>query len=167
MVMRQPGGQQDDQGHRLADGQDPVLGGVGAGQLGHPPEDGPDHQDRVGDDSSTPDGGRSGRSGRCGRRAQQDDDPGQEDEEALGGHRGRVVRSAGRVAGRGHPALGPGDHVGQVEGVEVGPHVLADVGPHGEQDALALVVAGPVLVGERRSRRPRWARRRPTRSGRA
>ena len=26
-------------------------------------------------------------------------------------------------------------------------HVLADVGPHGQQDALALVLAGAVLVG--------------------
>ena len=26
-------------------------------------------------------------------------------------------------------------------------HVLADVGPHRQQDALALVLAGPVLVG--------------------
>ena len=43
----QPGDQQDDQGHRLADGQDPVLGGVGAGQAGHPAEDGPDDQDGV------------------------------------------------------------------------------------------------------------------------
>ncbi len=30
----------------------------------------------------------------------------------------------------------------------MGPHVLADVGPDVQQDALALVVAGPVLVGE-------------------
>jgi len=30
----------------------------------------------------------------------------------------------------------------------VGAHVLAHVGPHREQDALALVIAGPVLVGQ-------------------
>ena len=33
------------------------------------------------------------------------------------------------------------------ERLQVGAHVLADVGPHGQQDALALVVTGPVGVG--------------------
>ena len=54
--------------------------------------------------------------------------------------------AASRAAGT--RPMGAVDHVGQGEGVEVGPHVLAHVGPHGQQDALALVVAGPVLVGD-------------------
>src|SRR5664279_5180818 len=56
--------------------------------------------------------------------------------------------SARTLAEGGHLSLGPSHHVGQVERLEVGAHVLADIGPHGEQDALALVVAGAVLVGE-------------------
>jgi hypothetical protein len=58
----------------------------------------------------------------------------------------RVPASAGTLAQGGHPALGACDHVGQIEGVEVRAHVLAEVGPHGEQDALSLVIAGSVLV---------------------
>src|SRR5664279_4954551 len=54
--------------------------------------------------------------------------------------------SARTLAEGGHLSLGPSHHVGQVERLEVGAHVLADIGPHGEQDALALVVAGAVLV---------------------
>ncbi len=48
--------------------------------------------------------------------------------------------------GGGDPAPRPGHHVGEGERVEMGPHVLADVGPDREQDTLPLVVAGPVLV---------------------
>ncbi len=44
-------------------------------------------------------------------------------------------------------APGPENHVFQGKRVEMVAHVLADVGPHREQHALALVVAGPVLVG--------------------
>ena len=40
-------------------------------------------------------------------------------------HGAAVRRSAGALAQRRHPALGPGHHVGQVERVEVGAHVLA------------------------------------------
>ncbi len=43
--------------------------------------------------------------------------------------------------------LGPGHHVGQAVALQVGADRLADVGPDGQQDALALVVAGAVLVG--------------------
>ena len=45
---------------------------------------------------------------------------------------------------RGPP--GPKHHVLQRERVEVVAHVLADVGPHREEHALALVVAGTVLM---------------------
>ena len=38
-------------------------------------------------------------------------------------------------------------HVGQGITSEVFAHVTADVGPYPEQDALALVVTGAVLVG--------------------
>ena len=48
---------------------------------------------------------------------------------------------------RGAVALDRVHHVGEGEGLEVLAHVLADLGPDGEQDALALVVARPVLVG--------------------
>lgn len=44
-------------------------------------------------------------------------------------------------------ALGHGCDVGQREGVEQFSHVFADVAPHGEQHALAFVVAGAVGVG--------------------
>ncbi len=40
--QEEPGDQEGDQGHRFAEGQDPVLGGVGAGEAGHPAEAGPD-----------------------------------------------------------------------------------------------------------------------------
>ena len=53
-----------------------------------------------------------------------------------------VERSEGR-----EPTSCPFDHVGEREGVEVVTHVLSDLGPHGQQNALALVVARPVLVG--------------------
>src|SRR5947199_1867093 len=51
--------------------------------------------------------------------------------------------------GRRHRALAPRarDHVGEGERLQVLAHVLADVGPYRQQHALALVVAGPVLVG--------------------
>ena len=39
------------------------------------------------------------------------------------------------------------DHVGEGEGVQVSAHVLTHVGPDRQQDALTLVLAGPVLVG--------------------
>src|SRR5665213_4521860 len=61
---------------------------------------------------------------------------------------GGAAPSGGRGAQPGHPALGALHHVGQIERVEVGAHVLADVGPHRQQDALALVVAGAVLMGD-------------------
>src|SRR5580704_3024800 len=48
--------------------------------------------------------------------------------------------------GRGVPE-GPAHHVGQREGVEVLAHVLADFGPDGQEDALAFVFTGAVLVG--------------------
>ena len=57
--------------------------------------------------------------------------------------------SVGDGAGYGGQ-LGPGDpphHVGDGEGVEVRPHVLAHLGPHRKQGALALVVAGPPGMG--------------------
>ncbi len=44
-------------------------------------------------------------------------------------------------------ALGPGHHVRQAEGLEVGADGLADVGPDGQQDALPFVVARPVGMG--------------------
>jgi hypothetical protein len=49
--------------------------------------------------------------------------------------------------GRSHVAASPVDHVGQAVGLQVGADGLADVGPDGQEDALALVVAGAVLVG--------------------
>ena len=42
---------------------------------------------------------------------------------------------------------GPGHHVGQAVGLQMGTDRLPDVGPDGQQDALALVVAGAVRVG--------------------
>lgn len=47
-----------------------------------------------------------------------------------------------------HRPSAPGliDHIGQREARQVLAHVIAHVGPHSEQDALALVVTGPVLV---------------------
>ena len=39
------------------------------------------------------------------------------------------------------------DHFGQGVALEVFAHVVADVGPNGEENALALVVACAVLVG--------------------
>ena len=59
-----------------------------------------------------------------------------------GGTEGRSAQ-----APSGHVALGPGHHVGQAEGLQVGADGLAHVGPHGQQDALAFVVAGPVGMG--------------------
>jgi hypothetical protein len=38
-------------------------------------------------------------------------------------------------------------HVGECEARKVFAHVISDVRPHVEQDALALVIARPVLVG--------------------
>src|SRR5271163_4406988 len=61
---------------------------------------------------------------------------------------GGAAPSGGRGPQAGHPALGAGHHIGKVERLEVGAHVLAHVGPHRQQDALALVVAGTVLVGQ-------------------
>ena len=57
--------------------------------------------------------------------------------------------SGQRPAGGGGRRRAPGlvDHVGEREGLQMGAHALADLGPHGEQDALALVVAGPARVG--------------------
>jgi hypothetical protein len=52
-----------------------------------------------------------------------------------------VQRAGGGVA------AGPVHHVGQGEGVEVLAHVLTYLRPDGQQDALALVLAGAVLVG--------------------
>ena len=43
-------------------------------------------------------------------------------------------------------APNPADHVRNGVGVKVFSHVLTDGGPHGEQDALPLVVAGAPLV---------------------
>ncbi len=65
-----------------------------------------------------------------------------------GRRRGGCGKVSRRSGGGRDLALGPGHHVGQIERVEVGAHVLAQVGPDGEQHALSLVVAGPVLVGE-------------------
>jgi hypothetical protein len=53
----------------------------------------------------------------------------------------------GRLCADGHVAPGPRHHVGQAERLEVGADGLADVGPHGQKDALALVVAGAVGMG--------------------
>lgn len=41
---------------------------------------------------------------------------------------------------------GPVDHLGQGVALEVFAHVVADLGPHGEENALSLVVTRPVLV---------------------
>ena len=54
---------------------------------------------------------------------------------------------APRLGADGHVAPGPRHHVGQAERLEVGADRLAHVRPHGQQDALALVVAGAVGVG--------------------
>lgn len=56
----------------------------------------------------------------------------------------------GTFVRRGRPRLltaSDASQVVEVEPVEVPAHVLTDVGPHGEQDALALVVARAVGVG--------------------
>ena len=45
-------------------------------------------------------------------------------------------------------ALGHRGHVGQAVAGEVLPHALAGIPPHGQEHALALVLAGPVGVGE-------------------
>ena len=66
---------------------------------------------------------------------------------ALAEPAGVTPGSGDRFAGPGRVAPGHGDDVGQGEGVEVAAHVLADVGPDGQQHALALVVAGAVGVG--------------------
>ena len=49
------------------------------------------------------------------------------------------------------------DHVGQRETREVLSHVVAHVGPDAEQHALALVVAGAVLVGFAEVARDDWS----------
>ena len=72
--------------------------------------------------------------------------------DAGAGRRGPAGPGAERLSGRlgDRPGRCPGperDAVGQGVGVEVAAHVLADVGPDGQQHALALVVAGAVLVG--------------------
>ena len=68
-----------------------------------------------------------------------------------GGGRSGGERAGSPVGpGPGRPRLGapgPDDHVGQAEGVEVVTHVPAHLGPHREEDALALMVTGAVLVG--------------------
>ena len=58
-----------------------------------------------------------------------------------------IPESVGGLAGP--TRLPPGDRhdVGEGYGLEVATHVFADVGPDGEQHALALVVAGAVRMG--------------------
>jgi hypothetical protein len=46
----------------------------------------------------------------------------------------------------GRHALGAGDHVAEGERVQMGPHVLAHLGPDVEQGTLPFVIAGAVLV---------------------
>ena len=52
-----------------------------------------------------------------------------------------------RDSGQAASPRADGGDVGQGVAVELVAHLLADVGPDGEQHALALVVAGAVLVG--------------------
>ncbi len=58
-----------------------------------------------------------------------------------------TAQGAGGDGGRRGIAAGPADAVGERVAVEVLAHVVAHVAPDAEQDALALVVAGAVLVG--------------------
>jgi len=53
------------------------------------------------------------------------------------------------VVGADHGAISPSlfDHVGQGEAGEMILHVVADIRPYGKQNALSLVVAGPILMG--------------------
>ncbi len=49
------------------------------------------------------------------------------------------------------------NHVRERETREVIAHVIAHIGPHAKQDALALVVTGPVLVGLAKVARGDWS----------
>jgi hypothetical protein len=47
----------------------------------------------------------------------------------------------------GSSAAGLDDHIGQSEAQEVLAHVISNVRPDAQEDALALVITGPILVG--------------------
>lgn len=58
-----------------------------------------------------------------------------------------AVESAAVGAGHGLATPGLVNHIGEGKARQVLAHVITDVGPHAEQDALAFVIAGTVLVG--------------------
>jgi hypothetical protein len=51
--------------------------------------------------------------------------------------------------GAGHGFATPGliDHIGQREARQMLTHVIANIGPNAQQNALSFVIAGTVLVG--------------------